>query len=299
MSESSPFLITLPQPYPGLERFIGSWVIPGPPAIVVDPGPASSVDRLAAEIRGRGLERIDYVFVSHIHIDHAGGLGGFLRHFPAARAVVHAKGVKHLADPAKLGAGSLKTLREMAQAYGPIAPVPADHLMAHTDFSLPGLRILETPGHAPHHLAFDYRGNLYAGEAAGIYLPYWNRPYLRPPTPPRFFFEQAVESVDRLLALPDRPIYYAHLGFYPHSRETLEAYRSQLHFWLETAGRALKEKPADPVSLAVEIILAEDPLLQDFRRLDEAEQGRERYFTQNSLAGFVGFLRERAGTQAE
>lgn len=298
MSDSIPFLIALPQPYPGLERFIGTWVIPGPPTVVVDTGPASSVDLLAAEISGRGLERIDYVFVSHIHIDHAGGLGLFLNHFPSARAIVHARGLKHLVDPAKLWAGSLKTLQGMAEAYGPITPVPATRLIAHDDFTLPGLAIIETPGHAPHHLAFDYRGNLFAGEAAGVYLPYWDRLYLRPPTPPRFFFDQAVASVDRLLALPDRPIFYAHLGFHPHSRETLEAYRNQLHFWLETADRALKENPADPVPLAAGMILAKDPLLQDFCRLDQVEQGRERYFTQNSMAGFVGFLRERVTTPA-
>ncbi|MBI5586711.1 MAG: MBL fold metallo-hydrolase [Deltaproteobacteria bacterium] len=292
--DGPPFLITLPQPYPGLERFIGSWVIPGPPTIVVDTGPASSVDRLAAEIKDRGLNRIDYIFISHIHIDHAGGLGLFLRHFPTARAVVHASGLKHLVNPAKLWAGSLKTLQDMAAAYGPIEPVPADRLSAHTDFALPGLQILETPGHAPHHLAFDYEGQLFAGEAAGVYLPYWDRLYLRPPTPPRFFFEQAVTSVDRLRTLPDRPIYFAHLGFYPHSREILGAYRDQLYYWLDTADRALKENPADPVAQTAERLLAEDPRLKDFQSLDEAEQGRERYFTRNSLAGFVGYLRERS-----
>jgi glyoxylase-like metal-dependent hydrolase (beta-lactamase superfamily II) len=296
---TEPFLITLPQPYPGLERFIGSWVIPGPPTIVVDTGPASSVARLAAEIKGRGLERIDYVFLSHIHIDHAGGLGLFLEEFPTAQTVVHARGVKHLVNPAKLWAGSLKTLQDMAQAYGPIAPVPADRLLAHTDFSLPGLQILETPGHAPHHLAFDYEGKLFAGEAAGVYLPYWDRLYLRPPTPPRFFFDQALASVERLLILPDRPIYFAHLGLYPHSREILGAYREQLHYWLATADRAVKEDPADPVTLAAEWLLAEDPRLKDFQSLDEAEQGRERYFTRNSLVGFIGYLQEQTAGSAE
>jgi glyoxylase-like metal-dependent hydrolase (beta-lactamase superfamily II) len=294
MSEKNPFLITLPQPYPGLDRFIGAWVIPGPPNIVVDTGPASSLARLAAALKDRGLRRIDYVFLSHIHIDHAGGLGLFLDHFPGTLAVVHAKGLKHLVDPAKLWAGSRKTLQDMAEAYGPIAPVPAERLIAHTDFTLPGLEIIETPGHAPHHLAFDYQGRLFAGEAAGVYLPFRDRLYLRPPTPPRFFFDQAAASVDSLLALADRPVYFAHLGLYPHSREILRAYRNQLDYWLATADWALQKNPADPLPLAVEKILAEDPLLKDFPSLNEADQGRERYFTQNSLAGFVGYLRERA-----
>ena len=150
-----------------------------------------------------------------------------------ARAVCHAQGRKHLLDPGKLWEGSLKTLKEMALAYGPIDPVPEDRLIGHTDFSLPGLTILETPGHAPHHLSFDYQGKLFAGEGAGVYLPFWEGPYLRPPTPPRFFFDQAVASVDHMLALADRPIFFAHLGAFPHSREILREYRKQLYRWLE------------------------------------------------------------------
>lgn len=105
--------------------------------------------------------------------------------------------------------------------------------------------------------------------------------------------------MDLLQALPDRPIYYAHLGCHPHSREVLDAYRRQFDFWPETADQALKEDPTDPVSLATERLLTQDPRLSDFQFMDEAEQGRERYFTRNSLAGFFGYPREHSAVQAE
>ena len=290
---SSPFLITLPQPYPGLEQFIGSWVIPGPPTLVVDPGPRASVNLLVDELHSRGIDRVDYLLLSHIHIDHAGGLGPFLARFPQARAVAHAEGIRHLADPARLWAGSLKTLKTMAEAYGPIDPAPTDRLIPHPDFILPGLEILETPGHAPHHLTYVYDGKIFAGELAGIYLPFWDGLYLRPPTPPRFFFEQALASVDRMRSLPDRPIYFAHLGAHPSSREILERYREQLHLWLRIAGEALKEHPEAPLASAAERLLAEDPCLKNFSLMDSAEQQRERTFLANSLEGFIGYLKDR------
>jgi glyoxylase-like metal-dependent hydrolase (beta-lactamase superfamily II) len=290
MNNDTPFLINLPQPFPGLERFIGAWVIPAPVTIVVDVGPKSSIPRLIQALRDRGLERIDYVFLSHIHIDHAGGLGPFLAEFPLAQAVCHAQGRKHLLDPGKLWEGSLKTLEDMALAYGPIDPVPEDRLIGHADFSLPGLTILETPGHAPHHLSFDYQGKLFAGEGAGIYLPFWDGLYLRPPTPPRFFFDQAVASVDQMLSMEDRPIYFAHLGAFPHSREILKDYRQQLYRWLDCTRQALESHPADPLKAAAETLLSQDPCLKNFRFMDKGSQQRERTFMQNSLAGFAGYL---------
>jgi glyoxylase-like metal-dependent hydrolase (beta-lactamase superfamily II) len=182
----------------------------------------------------------------------------------------------------------------MAQAYGPIAPVPEDRLIPHTDSSLPGLTILETPGHAPHHLSFDYEGKLFAGEGAGIYLPFWDGVYLRPPTPPRFFFDQALASVDQMLTLEDRPIYFAHLGLFPHSREILQKYRDQLFLWLDCTRQALEAHPADPLEAAATALLRQDPCLKNFQYMDEKAQHRERTFMQNSLAGFAGYLREKA-----
>ncbi|HMK65986.1 MAG TPA: MBL fold metallo-hydrolase, partial [Thermodesulfobacteriota bacterium] len=198
----NPFLIELPQRIPGWDHFIGSWIIPGDPTVVVDVGPSCSVEALISQLHNRGIQRVDYVWVTHIHIDHAGGLGPFLQAFPMAKAVVPSKGLNHLKDPTKLWEGSLATLKEKAEAYGPIGPSPASQLIPHDGFDLEGLTILDTPGHAPFHLSFSYQGSLFSGEAAGVFIPLGEGYHLRPPTPPRFFFEQTVDSVDKLLDLP-------------------------------------------------------------------------------------------------
>ena len=79
-----------------------------------------------------------------------------------AKVVVHEKGLRHLTDPSKLWEGSLATLGAMAQAYGEIRPAPAEAFIPHTKCSIDGVTVIETPGHAPHHLSFVYKGFLFA-----------------------------------------------------------------------------------------------------------------------------------------
>ncbi len=289
----NPIRLDLPQTLPGLDRFLGAWVIPGPPAIVIDPGPKASIPYLVKGLQDLGIGRLDYIWLTHIHIDHAGGVADLLTHFPQAGVVSHAQGLRHLVDPGKLWEGSLKTLKEVARAYGPIGPVPEGSLIGHEAFVLEGLEILDTPGHAPHHLAFAYQGRLFAGEAGGIYLPFYSTAYMRPPTPPRFFLEMALASVKKMLGLPDQPIYYAHSDWHPHSREMLALYRDQLLLWKEVVAEALRSPAADPLPVAANLLLEKDVRLASFKEFSPADQGRERIFMDNSILGFIGYLKEQ------
>ena len=110
----NPTLIPIKQDLPGFERFIGSWVCVGEINMVIDVGPSVSVNRLIKALTDMGVDRVDCVALTHIHIDHAGGLALFLEHFPMATVICHEKGIKHLVDPTRLWAGSLKTLGEIA-----------------------------------------------------------------------------------------------------------------------------------------------------------------------------------------
>lgn len=290
---TTPVWLNLPQPILGWERFVGSWLIRGKVTVLVDVGPSVSIEHLLSSLEEAGIDRIDYVWLTHIHIDHAGGLGRFLHRYPEAKAVVPAKAVPHLIDPRRLWEGSLATLGEKALAYGPIAPVGADRLIPHNEFSLEGLTILETPGHAPYHLCFVYGEVLFSGEAAGIYLPLDDDFYLRPPTPPRFFFETTLSSVDKLLALGNRPIYFGHAGSHPESARLLNAYREQLFLWKRLIGQILEERFDTPTDTIAELLLEKDPLLKNFFRLDSLSREREMYFLKNSIAGFVGYLQSQ------
>lgn len=286
-----PVWIELPQRIPGWENFIGAWLIQGSPTILVDVGPRASVDFLIDRLFRMGITTVDYVWLTHIHIDHAGGLAPFLQKFPKAQAVVPAKGLPHLVDPSRLWEGSLATLRDKAVAYGIIDPVPAERLIAHDDFTLEGLTILETPGHAPFHLSFAFQDGLFCGESAGIFVSCGEKIYLRPPTPPRFFFEQTVESVDKMLALDDRPIYFGHAGSHSGSHRMLKAYREQLFRWKALIGGVLDSNPEPAVEAVIDLLLKKDPLLSCFYQMDPLSQARERYFMANSIAGFVGYLK--------
>jgi len=287
-----PTLIEIKQDRPGFDRFIGSWLCQGDRSIVIDVGPSRSAPKLLASLTAMGVHRVEFVLLTHIHMDHAGGLAEFLHHFPMARAVCHSKAMAHLVDPSKLWLGSQKTLGDLAEAYGPIEPVERDRLIPHQEAREEGIEIIETPGHAPHHLSFIIEGNLFAGEAGGIYLAGQGWEYLRPATPPVFFLKQFVASIDRLLTAKDVPMSYAHFGRTDSSHHMLKRGRAQLLFW----ERIIREEMAKSDPLLVERcmarLLADDPELNAFEAMSSADQDREKFFMGNSIKGYLGFLQE-------
>jgi glyoxylase-like metal-dependent hydrolase (beta-lactamase superfamily II) len=284
-------LIEIAQKMPGFNRFIGSWVYGGPVNFVVDVGPAYSVDRLIGTLTDMGMDRVDYVLLTHIHIDHAGGLARFLDHFPMALAVCHEKGKRHLMDPARLWEGSLKTLGEIAEIYGPPGAVEEERCLAHTEADIKDLTIVETPGHAVHHLAFSLGGNLFSGEAAGNYYRVKNTDYLRPATPPKFFLEVFLKSLDRLMTLEDQHMCYAHFGDAPSSHRMLQRFRAQIFRWKEIIQEEMGADTHDLPDRYVDKLLKTDPELKAFSLMDPETQKRERYFMANSVKGYIGFLR--------
>ena len=156
-----PVLIEIKQDNPALNQFIGSWLCIGDQNMVVDVGPSRSIKRLLRSLSERGVKKIDYVLLTHIHIDHSGGLSDFLDHFPMARVICHDRGIGHMVDPSRLRAGSRHVLGELADEYGPVKPVKEEWLIPHGQAKIPGLRIIDTPGHAPHHLSFIFGNHLF------------------------------------------------------------------------------------------------------------------------------------------
>ena len=285
-----PVLIEIPQDRPGFDRFIGSWLCPFDKTMVVDVGPSRSLPKLIDSLTSRGIHRVDYVLLTHIHMDHAGGLAEFLDHFPEARAVCHGKAISHLVDPTKLWLGSQKTLGDLAEAYGPIKPVKRDRLIPHTEAQAEGIDVIETPGHAVHHLSYVIQEYLFAGEAGGVYLRGDGWEYLRPATPPVFFLKQFVESIERLLTARDLTMCYAHFGRAESSHRMLKRERAQLLFW----ERIIRQERARSDQLLRERcrtrLLDEDPELSAFKAMSSAEQEKERFFMGNSIKGYLGFL---------
>lgn len=288
----NPFLIEIKQERPGFDHFIGAWVYQGGLNFVIDVGPANSVNRLIEALNAMNLERVDFVLLTHIHVDHAGGLADFLTHFPMAKAICHKKGIGHLVDPSKLWSGSRKLLGEIAEAYGPVKPVEPEKLIPHTEVNIEDLKIIETPGHAPHHISFVYRGNLFVGEAGGNYFPIQDQEYLRPATPPIFLLSECLKSIDRLLEQEDQTICYAHFGKAQSSHRYLIRFKDQLLRWQEIIGSVISECEPHLVERCVDLLLQKDPDLKAFELMAPDDRSRERFFMANSVKGYIGFLKD-------
>jgi glyoxylase-like metal-dependent hydrolase (beta-lactamase superfamily II) len=286
-------LIEIKQDMPGFNGFLGSWVCQDDINFLVDVGPANTAGRLIDSLASIGLNRVDFIFLTHIHIDHAGALADLLENYPMARVICHEKGIKFLVDPSKLWAGSLEVLGETAKGYGPPKPVKDLKLLVpHTQCSVPDLTVIETPGHAPHHLSFSYKNILFAGEAGGNYFLINNIEYLRPATPPRFFLKVFLNSLDRLLALENQTICYAHFGMAEGSHRLLNKFRDQLLRWKDIIFDQVQKGDEDLLDRCMGALLEKDPDLRAFRKMDPDLQKREKTFLSNSINGFMGFFQE-------
>lgn len=286
------YCIPLKQEVNGFEQFIGSWVFTGEWNFIVDVGPKASFEALWEVLKKLKIAKLDFVFLTHIHIDHAGALGSLIRHFPQVKAICHASGVKHLIDPQALWEGSKKVLGDLALKYGPIDPVPEKNLISSEEFNVGGFKVVNTPGHAAHHISLVYGDYLFAGEAGGVFQDLGDRIYLRPATPPRFILEEAVGSVDKLLEVEAQEICYAHFGIHPEARKMLQFYRDQLFLWRDVIQEQMKNPhEQDVMERCITALLERDPLFRGFRNFKEGEKGRELYFTQNSIRGYLEYLR--------
>ena len=286
-------LIPLPQNLPGFEAFIGAWLMTGRKNYLIDPGPTFTIAKLTAALQALEIRHLDAILLTHIHIDHSGGIGDLTRRFPETPVVCHAKAVKHLVDPARLWAGSLETLGDTARAYGPIAPVDPDQVVAVEDFSGSGVDVLMTPGHAVHHVSYRLDDTLFVGEAGGVYRELPDGYYLRPATPPKFFLETSLESIATLEKVDCRRMCYGHFGQTCRPAERLSAHRRQLEWWAQKiAGLSVGAGRPDLVAFCLKSLIKEDPLLSGWPQLSGPDQQRELNFMANSVRGFLGYLQD-------
>lgn len=191
----------------------------------VDTGTNHSVDLLMDALRRSGHEpaQVDYVFLTHVHLDHAGGAGELMRRLPKARAVLHPRGAPHMIDPAKLIKGSQAVYGEALyrEMYGEIKPIPEERIIAAADeqrFELGGrtLQCLFTEGHARHHyvLSDPASAGVFTGDSFGISYRDFDTSageFIFPTTTPVHFDPaEAHKAIDRIMSLDPERLYLTH-----------------------------------------------------------------------------------------
>lgn len=194
-------------------------------AAIIDTGNNESLGAVERALAALDLapECVDYVILTHIHLDHAGGAGAMMRAFPNARLVVHPRGARHMADPAKLVAGATAVYgaAEVRRLYGEVLPIDAARIVEAThelrlDLAGRELLCLDTPGHARHHICIVDRksGGIFTGDTFGLSyreLDTDGRQFIFPTTTPVQFDPQAMHaSLDLLMSYRPTAMYLTH-----------------------------------------------------------------------------------------
>ncbi len=284
----------------GLENFIASYVLKGEKATaIVETGPTCSIPNLLSGLEEIDVknEDVDYVGVSHIHIDHAGGAGTLLRHLPKARLIVHAKGAPHIIKPEKLWEQSKLVLGEVAVVYGEIEPVPEDRVISYSDgltLDLGGslrLDVMETLGHASHHLAYfesETKG-IFQGDAAGIYFPKLD--VTIPTSPAPFHLELTLASLERLAQLQPNRLYYTHYGPVEKAVDRIKRYMAQLRLWAKIVSEAVKRGDT-PESIHKQI-LENDPQMKVALPFIEKHLVLRKGVMMQNIQGYVEYFKKK------
>jgi glyoxylase-like metal-dependent hydrolase (beta-lactamase superfamily II) len=293
-----------------IDTLLGGWhnvtagyLVTGEAPVLVETGSQTSVASLLAALDGLGVsaDQLAGVAVTHIHLDHAGGVGDVAAAFPSATVYVHEKGARHLADPTRLVDSAALVYGELLDSlYGRLTPTPGERLHVLADGEQirvsPNrtLTTVDSPGHAKHHLALhdSESGLLFAGDAVGVRLP--DVGVLRPATPPPDFdLDQALTSLRRFAERRPAGIALAHFGLVPDPQEILDEAAETLTRWAEVAETAWRQ--GDDIATALDDAFGVD--------LDGTDPvARERLDTLNGIhsnaAGFRRWLDQRASGSA-
>ncbi len=234
----------------GWDRVTAGYLITGDSPILVETGSQSSVPVLLALLEKLGLGPSDLagVVVTHIHLDHAGGVGDLARAFPSATVYVHPKGARHLVDPSRLVDSAARVYGPLLDSlYGRLDPTPADRIHVLEDGEeirvgpTRSLVAVDSPGHAKHHVALHdtLSGLLFAGDAVGVKLP--DAGVLRPSTPPPDFdLALALNSLQRFADRRPTALALAHYGILDQPLDVLDEADGTLRRWADVAETAFR-----------------------------------------------------------
>ena len=267
---------------------------------LVDSGPPSSANVVLDGIRKVGVspEDINYIIVTHVHVDHAGGAGVLLKDMPQAQVVVHHKGARHLLKLAELMESTIKTVgTEIIAQWGKVVPVEPERVQVVHDNEViqlseeQVLNFIDAPGHAPHELCIYERrnGGIFTGEALGLYFA--DEVLLPCHPPPSFDLEVCINTIQRLMTLNASRLYFAHFGVTDRVEEILQLAIDKLQIYGNIVAEAIKENALDDIT---ERVLAQVvPELEFMRRTPSVYKLIVGDLIPWGIAGFIHYYQQR------
>ena len=285
----------------GFKNLICSYVIKGKKPFLVESGPSNSILNLLSGLKELNvkLEDVEYVAITHIHLDHGGGAGTLLKFLPNAKVIVHPRGMTHLVNPERLWSSSQKVLGFVSEIFGKPEPVPKERVIPVTEgaFDLGNeakLTVSETLGHASHNLSFQesFNGGIFPGDAAGTYLPEFD--VVVPTTPPPFYLDSALTSLDKLISLKPTELYFSHFGKANNAIQRLKDYKQQLKLWADIAEEGVRKNQS--FKEIRDSILAEDIVMGQVLDFVRSHQIYSKTVLENCVRGFIEYAKQKRGS---
>jgi glyoxylase-like metal-dependent hydrolase (beta-lactamase superfamily II) len=283
----------------GWERVTAGYLLEGDAPVLVETGSQSSVPSLLASLDRLGLGPDDLagVVVTHIHLDHAGGVGDVARAFPRATVYVHPEGARHLADPTRLVDSAARVYGPLLDSlYGRLDPTPAEriHVLEDGEEIRVGptrfLTAVDSPGHAKHHLGLhdNWSGTMFVGDAVGVKLP--DGGVLRPSTPPPDFdLDLALRSLGKFAERRPTGLALAHYGLLADPLDVLDEADGTLRRWASVAEAAYREGADIAAALSATFASDLDGVPEEHREKLEVMNG-----VHSNAAGLQRWLTGRA-----
>lgn len=278
----------------GFKNLICSYIITGKKPLLVESGPTQSVPNLLAALNELSIaqEAVEYIAITHVHLDHGGGAGTLLKHLPNAKVIVHPKGLPHLMNPTRLWESAQTVLGPVSYMFGEPEPVPKERLIPMMDGVLDlgyggQLKITETSGHASHNLSFleTFNRGVFPGDAAGTYTPQFD--VVMPTTPPPFYLDEALASLDKIISLNPSALYYSHFGKASDAIKRLQDYKQQLKLWATiTIDGVRKHQSMQQIGAR---IFEEDKVVNKIAGFLSAHPVYTITVLQNNLEGFIDY----------
>jgi glyoxylase-like metal-dependent hydrolase (beta-lactamase superfamily II) len=280
----------------GYKNLICSYVFKGSKVILVESGPTSSVLRLVEGLKELevNFKDVQYVAITHVHLDHGGGVGTLLKYLPNAKIIVHPRGAPHLVNPERLWVSAQEVLGFIAEIFGKPEPVPQERIIPITegiiDLDNGGkLAVIETVGHASHNLSFQesFSSGVFPGDAAGTYIPKFD--VVVPTTPPPFYLESALASLDKLIDLNPSVLYLSHFGEANNAVQRLKDYKMQLQLWADIAKDGVSKSQS--LEQIRDRIIAEDKAMNCIIDFVKSYKIYSKTMLENCILGFMDYAK--------